>query len=268
MSLSRRSFALLLALTPGFGGRSVTRVLARNELLGRAPEDFLRLSPEAWREEYRLTKRAVESLSGDPKALIARVGEIEKRLYGLGVSLITAADAHYPAMVEEMDPDPPGVLFLYGNARLLEARTFCVLASRSTLPADLELIERLTEEAVLEGEVLVTGHDRPEYQRSAVVPSAGALPASSASTAASSKSSATTSATKPSAPPASGATNSTPAPTWSSPLSAPKPTSSGSTTKSAIGWSPASPAASTSSTSTPAATWKPSCAWPSKQNAG
>lgn len=170
MSLPRRSFALLLALTPGFGGRSVTRVLARNELLGRAPEDFLHLSPEAWREEYRLTKRAVESLSGDTRSLIARVGEMERRLGGLGVSLVTAADAHYPAMVEEMDPDPPGVLFLYGNARLLEARTFSVLASRGTLPADLELIERLTEEAVLEGEVLVTGHDRLEYQRSAVVP--------------------------------------------------------------------------------------------------
>lgn len=170
MNLPRRSFALLLALTPGFGGRSVTRVLARNELLGRSPEEFLRLSPEAWREEYRLTKRAVESLSGDMKGHIARVGEMEKRLGGLGVSLVTAADAHYPAMVEEMDPDPPGVLFLYGNARLLEARTFSVLASRGTMPADLELIERLTEEAVLEGEVLVTGHDRLEYQRSAVVP--------------------------------------------------------------------------------------------------
>lgn len=170
MSLPRRSFALLLALTPGFGGRSVTRVLARNELLGRTPEEFLRLSPEAWREEYRLTKRAVEALSGDTKAHLARVGDMEKRLGGLGVSLVTAADAHYPAMVEEMDPDPPGVLFLYGNARLLEARTFSVLASRGTMPADLELIERLTEEAVLEGEVLVTGHDRLEYQRSAVVP--------------------------------------------------------------------------------------------------
>ncbi|MGV3616368.1 MAG: hypothetical protein ACO1SV_13635 [Fimbriimonas sp.] len=170
MSLPRRSFALLLAMTPGFGGRSVTRVLARNELLGRSPEHFLGLSPEAWREEYRLTKRAVDALSGDQTVLIARVGEMERRLGGLGVSLITAADAHYPAMVEEMDPDPPGVLFLYGNARLLEARTFCVLASRGTLPADLELIERLTEEGVLEGEVLVTGHDRPEYQRSAVVP--------------------------------------------------------------------------------------------------
>jgi DNA processing protein len=170
MKLSRRSFALLLAMTPGFGGRSVTRVLARNELLGRSPEEFLGLSSASWREEYRLSKRAIDALARDPDARTRRLEALERRLLGLGVTLVTAADAHYPALIEEMDPDPPGVLFLYGNARLLEARTFCVLGSRGTLPADLDLIERLTEEGVLEGEVLVAGHDRLEYQRAAVVP--------------------------------------------------------------------------------------------------
>lgn len=170
MNLSRRSFALLLAMTPGCGGRSVTRILARNELLGRSPEEFLALSPEAYREEYRLAKRAVDQLSGDPKAMVKALLETEKRLDGLGVTLVTAADAHYPQLIEEMDPDPPGVLFMYGNLKLLESRTFCVLSSRNARPADLELIEKLTEEGVLEGEVLVTSHDKPEYQRSAVVP--------------------------------------------------------------------------------------------------
>jgi DNA processing protein len=152
------------------GGRSVTRVLARNELLGRSPEEFLDLSPEAYREEYRLSKRAVENLAGGSATLTESVREVERRLNGLGVTLVTSADAHYPALVEEMDPDPPGVLFLYGNGRLLESRTFCVLSSRNARPADLDLIEKLTEEAVLEGEVLVTSHDKLEYQRSAVVP--------------------------------------------------------------------------------------------------
>lgn len=170
MSLPRRSFALLLAMTPGMGGRSVTRVLARNDLLGRTPEEFLALSTEAYREEYRLGKRAVEQLGENREERIRLTKEIEQRLDGLGVTLVTAADAHYPAMIEELDPDPPGVLFLYGNAKLLESRTFCVLSSRNGRMADLEHIERLTEEGVLNGEVLVTSHDKPEYQRSAVVP--------------------------------------------------------------------------------------------------
>jgi predicted Rossmann fold nucleotide-binding protein DprA/Smf involved in DNA uptake len=170
LSIPNRTFALLLAMTPGVGGRSVTRVLTRNAMLARSPEEFLRLSPESLKEEYRLTPRAITHLTYGGKELAERTQSLERRLSGLGVELITAADAHYPQPIEQMDPDPPGVLFLYGNKRLLEARTFCILSSRNSPPAALDEIERLTEEGVLSGQVLVTGHDRPEYQRSAVVP--------------------------------------------------------------------------------------------------
>ena len=167
MSLPRRTFALLLAMTPGIGGKGVVRVLARNDLLGRSAEEFLRLSPEALREEYRLgAKSAALVGSANP----ASVHSLEERLDKLGVSLVTAADAHYPVRVEEMDPAPPGVLFFYGNSRLLNARTFSVLASRGTPPRALERLEQRVEKGVLDAEVLVSGHDRPEYQRASVVP--------------------------------------------------------------------------------------------------
>lgn len=170
MALPRRTFALLLAMTPGIGGRSVTRVLARNDLLNRSPEEFLRLSPESYVEEYRLKPKAASHLSQDPAKWIEQIEAMEKKLSALGVTLISSADAHYPTLVEEMDPDPPGILFLYGNARLLQANTFCVLCSRDSRPADLDLIEKLAEEGVLRSEVLVSGHDKQEYRRSAIVP--------------------------------------------------------------------------------------------------
>ena len=154
-------------MTPGIGGKSVTRILTRNNLLGRSAEEFLSLSPEAYREEYKLTARTANSLHSRS---IRETEAIEKRLAGLGVTLVTAADAHYPTRIEQMDADPPGVLFLYGNMKLLESKTFCVLSSRNSFPADLDVIEKLTEEAVLDGGILVAGHDTPEYQRSAVVP--------------------------------------------------------------------------------------------------
>ena len=168
--MSPRTFSLLLAMTPGMGGRSVTRVLTRNGLLDRTPDEFLGLSSEAYREEYRLTAKAATHLAYDGKAQVEKTQALEKRLGGLGVTLVTAADANYPSIVEEMDPDPPGVLFLYGNQRLLEGKTFSVLSSRNAPPADLDLIEKLAEEGVLNSEILVAGHDRPEYQRAAVVP--------------------------------------------------------------------------------------------------
>lgn len=157
-------------MTAGIGGRSVTRVVTRLGLIGMQPEAFLKLSPEAWKEEFRLTKRGCESLASAGEGGLAATALLQRRLDGLGVSWVTAADAHYPSLVEQLDPDPPGVLFLYGNLKLMEAKTFAVMSSRGTLPKDLERIERLAEEGVLGGEVLVSGHDRPEYQRSAVVP--------------------------------------------------------------------------------------------------
>ena len=165
--MQSRTFALHLAMTPGIGGKSVTRILTRNNLLGRSPEEFLALSPEAHREEYRLSAKAATSVG---MRSFKETETLEKRLGGLGVSLVTAADAHYPVRVEQMDPDPPGVLFLYGNTKLLESKTFCVLSSRNSFPADLDLVEKLAEESVLDGGILVAGHDTPEYQRSAVVP--------------------------------------------------------------------------------------------------
>ncbi|RYG39500.1 hypothetical protein EON81_00675 [bacterium] len=168
--MSPRTLSLLLATTPGIGGKTVARVVARNGLLGRSPDEFLKLSPESWREEYRLTAKGAASLTKDRDGGLARIMALERRLADLGVTLVTTADAHYPSLIESMDPDPPGALFLYGNLRLLESKTFSVLSSRNARPAELDLIEKYAEEGVLGGEVLVTGHDRPEYQRSAIVP--------------------------------------------------------------------------------------------------
>lgn len=168
--MTRRDFALCLALTQGVGGRSVTRILARNDLLGRSPEQFLRLSTEAMREEYRLQAKQADALASRSRTTVQEVQEMQRRLDALGVSLVTAADAHYPARIEQMDADPPGVLFLYGNQNVLKGRTASILSSRNTMPAGLDLMERLAEEAVLAGEIIVSGHDTPEYQRSALVP--------------------------------------------------------------------------------------------------
>lgn len=170
MAVARRTVSLALALTPGIGGKTITRVLTRNDLLGRKIDEFLRVGMESLREEYRFTAKAAQEWSMTSQRRLDEAKALEDRLVPLGVNLVTAADAHYPRMIEQMDHDPPGVLFLYGNARLLESETFCVLSSRDTSSAGLEVIEKLTEERVLAGKTLVSGHDTPEYQRSAIVP--------------------------------------------------------------------------------------------------
>ena len=168
--MSPRTFSLLLAMTPRVGTKSLIAVLSRNEMLSRTPEEFLSLSPEAMIEEYGLKKAAAANLTQDPAGLLKSTAETEARLSALGVLWITGADAHYPELVEAMDPTPPGVLFLFGNTKLLGGQTRCVLSSRNSQAADLDLVEKLTEEAVLRSDVLVTGHNSRAYERSAVVP--------------------------------------------------------------------------------------------------
>lgn len=170
MDLSRRDFALWLAMTKGIGGRSVSRILARCDLMNYTPEELRRLVPEALQEEFRLTKRQAESLADRFREPMEAVRSVVEPLSKLGVHWVTFADAHYPARLEAFDPDPPGVLFMYGNTNLLKSKTVCVLSSRNTSPVGLDLVEKLAETAVLSGEVIVSGHDTPEYQRAAVVP--------------------------------------------------------------------------------------------------
>lgn len=170
MGVSRRTLVLALALTPGIGGRSITRIMTRNDLLGRGQDEFLRLGEEALREEYRLGAKPAAEWASKASERIADADQLLAKLDGHSVTIVTAADAHYPRRIEAMDSNPPGVLFLYGNVRLLDANTFCVLSSRGSSEQALSLIEKLTEQGVLDAKVLVTGHDTPEYQRAAVVP--------------------------------------------------------------------------------------------------
>jgi len=170
MALTKRSFATILALTRGIGGKTVARIVARNELLGISPEEFLSLSPEALKEEFHLGARQAAAIL-QAKAELHVFLDMEAKLNARGVGLILATDSHYPRLLEEFDPEAPGALFVYGNTTLLEAgNKFCVLSSRNARPAELDRIERTVEASVLEGQILVAGHDRPEYQRAAVVP--------------------------------------------------------------------------------------------------
>ncbi|MEQ1824105.1 MAG: DNA-processing protein DprA [Fimbriimonadaceae bacterium] len=154
-------------MTPGVGGRTVTRILARCDLLSISPDQFFGLSAESLTEEFGVSNRGVaarlasQSRQQDPNL---------DRLTAVGINWVTLTDAHYPERIEQFDADPPGVLFTYGNQSLLGAKTFAAMSSRNSMPASLELIEKLTEDGVLEGEVLVSGHDTPEYQRAAVAP--------------------------------------------------------------------------------------------------
>lgn len=167
---SRRTLTLALALTPGIGGKTITRILTRNDLIGCPIHKFLQLSSEALREDYRIKPGPALAWAEGWKDRISEAERLQEKLDPLKVSLVSAADAHYPRLIEALDPDPPGVLYLYGNTKLLEGRTFCTVSSRGSTDEAHAQMEKVVEDGVLAGRVLVSGHDTPEYQRAAVVP--------------------------------------------------------------------------------------------------
>ncbi|MCG9896173.1 MAG: hypothetical protein MH204_11930, partial [Fimbriimonadaceae bacterium] len=58
MDPARRTLTLALARTPGIGGKTVTRCLARLDLLHLQAEEFLRLSEAALIEDFRFPRAA------------------------------------------------------------------------------------------------------------------------------------------------------------------------------------------------------------------
>lgn len=167
---TRRIFTLALALTPGIGGKTITRVLTRNDLYGRTISQFLNYGPEVLREEYRLSAKSADIWASQKHEKLQEAEQMQKKLDPFGIKLVTLADATYPQQIELMDSDPPGMFYLYGNQRLLDSDSFAVLCSRKSGEDELRSIEKLAEEGVLAGKTLVSGHDTPEYQRSAIVP--------------------------------------------------------------------------------------------------
>ncbi|MFN3729287.1 MAG: hypothetical protein ACK4XJ_06200 [Fimbriimonadaceae bacterium] len=168
--MTPRRFCLTLSLVPGIGPTRTLRILTRNHVTGRTPAQFFRLTSEVLQEEYRLPKSVAEVITAQGKSLEERAEELDQRLQALGVSMVALTDAGYPPSVENAHPEAPPLLFLYGNTRLLHAKTFGVFCSNDHRSHTLDWIERLTEAGVLDGEICVSGHDRIEYQRAAVVP--------------------------------------------------------------------------------------------------
>jgi len=168
--MSTKLLTLALALCPGIGGRTLARIHTRNELLDRSPDEFRRVTREQLIEEYGLPAKVAESWLRQADKLWKDAEALSNRLAAHGISYATSIDAHYPEQIHDFHADSPGLVYFYGNVQLLSLETFAVLSSRKSPPGALQQIEKCVEDGVLDGEILVTGHNTPEYQRAAVVP--------------------------------------------------------------------------------------------------
>ncbi|MHB8916047.1 MAG: DNA-processing protein DprA [Thiobacillus sp.] len=116
---------LKLSLTPGIGDRTLTQLVTA---FG-SPEAVLASGRNAL-TAYLTTKQIEALLAGPDIALLAQT---EEWLAQEGHSLMTLADADYPAYLREI-ADPPPLLYCLGRRELLNRPCLGIVGSRNATP--------------------------------------------------------------------------------------------------------------------------------------
>jgi predicted Rossmann fold nucleotide-binding protein DprA/Smf involved in DNA uptake len=162
--MTERQWLLFLSLLPDVGRQTMRHILERQQVWRLAPEELLCLPEERLRDEFRLPPRALRQLREHLPTLQQEVQRLETHLTRCGVRWLSFQDAAYPHPLEQM-PDPPALLFLYGNYELLNKPTFALLASHTISAQGLMELEQVAHTFLGNGWVPLTSTTQPAYQR-------------------------------------------------------------------------------------------------------
>lgn len=159
-----RQWLLFLTLLPDVGRKTLRHILERQQVRRETPAEVLRLPDTVLRDEYHLPPHAVRALREEWAARLEEATQLDTHLTRCGVRWLSFQDAAYPAALEAM-PEPPTVLFLYGNHALLEGLTVALLGSHSISAEGLRTLEQVAESLFQQGLTPIVSATQPAYQR-------------------------------------------------------------------------------------------------------
>jgi DNA processing protein len=162
--MSDRQWLLLLSLLPDVGRRTLRHVLERQQVRRESPEEMLNLPAETLQSEYKLPSRAVQAIQQEREQRLEEATRLEAHLTRCGARWMSFQDAAYPAALDEM-PEPPAVLFLYGDHTLLSEPSFALLASHTVSAQGLQELETLAQSLMAQGFTPIVSATQPAYQR-------------------------------------------------------------------------------------------------------
>jgi len=162
--MSDRQWLLFLSLLPDVGRRTLRSVLERQQVRRESPEEVLRLPAEVLQSEYKLPSRAVRAIQAELNQWIEETTRLEAHLTRCGVRWMSFQDAAYPAALDEM-PEPPAILFLYGDHHLLSEPSFALLASHTVSEQGLQELETLAQSLLAQEFTPLVSATQPAYQR-------------------------------------------------------------------------------------------------------
>ena len=151
-SFEERHAWLALALTPGVGPRRLLRAVERCGCAARV----LHL-PLTELEALQLPAQSAQFIASGEAGHTADQ-ELEK-LAGTGASLVTYHDDAYPERLREIY-DPPGLLWVRGEAALLSRPSLAVVGTRHPTPYGTGMAETLSRDLALRGLIILSGMAR------------------------------------------------------------------------------------------------------------
>jgi hypothetical protein len=160
---------LVLQALPGVGDKTLTRALAQVARERMDVDKLLSRDAHSLAAHLDLPKESGDYLVGHRERLLTEAAEDARWLRRCGASILTQADAAYPSRLVETLEEPPAALFAYGQIGLLQRQTFAVACSNKSSDESLTAVERAVDEKLESGKILITGHNRVEYQRPALV---------------------------------------------------------------------------------------------------
>jgi len=138
---------LRLTLIPGIGGESQRKLLAAFGL------------PEAIFAAGRLATRSVIGDRADLLFDFDPSEEVDRNIAWAsqtGQSILTLADSAYPQSLLEI-ADPPNVLYVRGNAALLQKHGLAMVGSRNATPQGLQTAENFAKTLAGQGLCIISG---------------------------------------------------------------------------------------------------------------
>jgi hypothetical protein len=160
---------LLLSEIPGVGEKTLGRALERLAARGMAPEELLRRTEQELAGEMGFSAAAAGRIRRVTPTMRQAAEGAARSLRRAGARVLTLQDATYPARLRERLPDPPPVLYAYGAENALDRPTFAAANSNGAPEAALAASDRAAATLVEKRWTPVTGHNRPAYQRTALV---------------------------------------------------------------------------------------------------
>lgn len=163
-TLTDRQWLLFLTLLPDVGRRTLRYVLERQQVRRETPEEILKLPADTLRDEYRLPPRAIYAICEEWAQRLEETQRLEAHLTRCGARWLSFQDAAYPHALDDM-PEPPPVLFTYGDHALLNEPCFALLASHNVSARGLSELEQVAESLIAQGFTPIVSATQPAYQR-------------------------------------------------------------------------------------------------------